>query len=110
GTLTSLNQLIKDAPTLDLNIFVLYYASLSAALVAKGALSPLDRVNRLLDGLSEKFRNRAIEFCTEKDWHLSSHDTGTKEPNFDKLKEFILKKAEATQKKTVYDQERALRE
>ena len=110
GTTTSLNQLIKDAPTLDLNIFVLRYASISASLVAKGALSPLDRVNRLLDGLSEKLRERAIEFCTEKDWHLSSHDTGSKEPEFDKLKDFILTKAKAVQKKTVYDQERALRE
>jgi Protein of unknown function (DUF4100) len=110
GTTTTLNQLIKDAPNLDLNIFVLRYTSLSAALVSKGALSPLDQVNRLLDGLPEKLRNRAIEFCTEQDWHLSSHDTGSKDPEFDKLQKFVLTKAEASQKKTVYDQERALRE
>lgn len=41
---------------------------------------------------------------------MSSHDTGSKDPEFDKLQKFVLTKAEASQKKTVYDQERAFRE
>ena len=94
GTTTALNQLIRDAPSLDLNIFVLRYTSISAALVKAGALSALDRIGRLLDGLSPHLRDKALEYCTKEDWRLSSHDTGTKEPDFDKLKDFILTKAQ----------------
>jgi len=39
---------------------------------------------------------------------LNSHDTGSTEPVFDELKEFIATKAEAAQKKTVYDKEYAI--
>ena len=41
----------------------------------------------------------------KKSWMLILHDTGTTEPVFDELKEFIKTKAEAAQKKTVYDKE-----
>ena len=51
---------------MDLNVYLLKYASISNTLVRKGALSTLDRVNRFLDGLSEKLRERALEFCTKK--------------------------------------------
>ena len=40
---------------------------------------------------------------------MSSHDTGTSEPIFDELKDFITTKAEAAQKKTVYDKKYAIR-
>jgi hypothetical protein len=102
GSSTALNQLINDAPTMDLNIYILRYASISDALVKKGALSTLDRVGFLLDGLLKPLRDKVIEFCTEKDWRLSPHDTGSNEPNFDQLKAFILTKAQADQKKIVY--------
>ena len=108
-TTAALNKLVNDAPGMDLNVFVLKYASISHTLVSKGALSTLDRVNRFLDGLSEKLRERALEFCTKKGWRLSSHDTGTTEPAFNELKDFITTKAEAAQKKTVYDKEHAIR-
>jgi hypothetical protein len=108
-TTAALNKLVNDAPGMDLNVFVLKYASISHTLVDKGALSTLDRVSRFLDGLSEKLRERALEFCTKKGWRLSSHDTGTTEPVFDELKDFITTKAEAAQKKTVYDKEYAIR-
>jgi len=108
-TTESLNKLIQQAPGMDLNVFVLKYASISNTLVDKGALSTLDRVSRFLDGLSDKLRERALEFCTKKKWRLSSHDTGIKEPVFDELKDFITTKAEAAQKKTVYDKEYAIR-
>jgi len=57
---------IKDAPTLDLNIYILKYTSISETLVAKGALSTLDRVNRLMDGLPEDLRKRVLKFFTKK--------------------------------------------
>jgi hypothetical protein len=108
-TTESLNKLIQDAPAMDLNVYLLKYTSISNTLVQKGALSTLDRVNRFLDGLSPKLRERALEFCTKKEWRLSSHDTGTTEPVFDELKDFITTKAKAAQKKTVYDKEYAIR-
>ena len=51
-TTSALNQLVKNAERMDLNIFVLKYTAISEKLVMFGALSPLDRVHRLLDGLS----------------------------------------------------------
>jgi len=109
-TTAALNKLIHDAPGMDLNVFVLKYASITETLVAKSALSTLDRVGRLLDGLSENLREKALEFCTRKNWRLSSHDTGTIEPDFTELKDFIVTKAQAAQKCTVYNAERASRE
>ena len=80
------------------------------ALVDKGALSPLDRVSRLLDGLNDRLREKVLDYCTKKDWRLSSHDTGSREPDFDDLKQFIVGKAQLAQKQIVYDKERATRE
>ena len=94
-TTESLNKLVQEAPTMDLNVYLLKYTSISDTLINKGALSTLDRVNRFLDGLSEKLRERALEFCTKKDWRLSSHDTGENDPIFSELKDFITTKAEA---------------
>ncbi|TMC20323.1 MAG: retroviral-like aspartic protease [Chloroflexi bacterium] len=109
-TTATLNQLIRDAPRLDLNVFVLKYSSISEALVQKGALSSLDRVNRLLDGLSEDLRGKVLDFCAAREWRLSSHDTGTEDPDFEALKTFILTKAKAIQKQTVYNSEKAARD
>src|SRR5204862_1385227 len=77
-----------------------------------------DRVGRLLDGLHSDLRSRVLKFCAKKSWRLSSHDTGTEEPNFEELKEpnfeelkrFVLLEAKAAQKQTVYNNERAIRE
>ena len=106
----SLNQLIKDAPTLDLNIFIVRYSSISEKLVKTGALSSLDRVVRLINSLPEKLREQSIEFCTRENWKLSSNDTGTNKPDFEKLKQFILTKAQSAQKRAVLDQERDIAE
>jgi len=38
------------------------------------------------------------------------NDTGTSEPNFAQLKDFILTEAKAAQKETVYNAERSIRE
>jgi hypothetical protein len=106
---TALCKLIKDAPTMDLNIYVLKYSAITDALVSKGALSSLDRVGRLLDGLPEELRKRVLKFCTKKSWRLSAQDMGTVDPNFDELKEFVLTEAQVAQKQSVYDKEREIR-
>jgi hypothetical protein len=58
NTTFALNKLVKDAPTMDLNVYVLKYTAITETLVAKGALSTLDRVNRLMDGLPEDLRRK----------------------------------------------------
>src|SRR5437762_13880870 len=73
-------NLFQDASAMDLNIYLLKYASISDTLIQKGALSTLDRVNRFLDGLSEKLRERALEVCTKEGRRLSSHQTGLPVP------------------------------
>jgi len=110
NTTAELNKLIKDAPTLDLNVYILKYASISEALVRKGALSTLDRVNRLMDGLPGDLCKRVLKFCTKKSWRLSAQDTGTVEPIFEELRKFVVEEAQTRQKETVYDKERKIRE
>ena len=70
-------------------------------------MSAMQRCKRFLDGLSERLRDKAFDFCTTNDWKLSAHDTGTKDPDFGELKKFILAKAQSAKKKVVYDKERA---
>ena len=106
----SLNQLIKDAPNLDLNIFVVRYSAISEKLFKAGALSSLDRIIRLINGLPKTLRDQSIDFCTKENWKLSSNDTGKNAPDFSKLKTFILTKAQSAQKRAVLDQERDITE
>ena len=109
-TPAALNELIHDARNLDLNVYVLKYASITDTLIAGKEMFITQRVRRFLDGLSDNMRDKAFEFCTKQDWKLSSHDTGTKDPNFAELKKFILEKAQAARRKIVYNKERALEE
>ena len=51
--MTALAELIKEAHTLNLNVYVLKYTSISEALIIAYVLSTLDRVIRFLDGLSD---------------------------------------------------------
>jgi len=110
NTVGALHKLIKEAPNMDLNVYVLKYTSITDALIAKGALSSLDRVSRLLDGLSEELRTSVFKFCTKKSWRLSTNDSGTTDPNFNELKAFVLTEAQTAQRLTVYDKERTMRE
>ena len=110
NTMTELNQLIQGSSALDLNVYLLHYASITEVLVAEKALSPLDRVNRLLDGLPEDLRKRVLKFCTKKGWKLSTQDTGTVEPVFEELRKFVVEEAQTRQKEAVYDKERRIRE
>ena len=107
NTPAALNQLIRDASTLDLSVYVLKYTSITKALIANNEMSTMQRCRRFLDGLSEHLRDKAFDFCTTNDWKLSSHDTGSKDPDYDKLKKFILDKALAAKKRIVYIKERA---
>ena len=110
NSMSALNKVIQDAPSMDLNVYVLKYTSISQALVTAHALSPLDRVTRLLDGLTDELRRKVIRYCTKEDWKLSSQDTGTKDPEFDKITEFILTEARTNQTMAVYSNERSVRE
>ena len=63
-----------------------------------------------MDGLPEDLRKRVLKFCTKKAWRLSAQDTGTEEPIFEQLREFVVEEAQTRQKETVYDKERKIRE
>jgi len=110
NTQEALIKLVKEAPSMDLNAYIVKFTAITDSLIAKHALSDLDRVGRLLDGLQPELRSRVLKFCAKKSWRLSAHDTGTEEPDFDELKEFVLTEAKAAQKQTVYNNERAIRE
>src|SRR5437762_9498143 len=95
---------------MDLNVYIIKFTAITDSLISKHALSDLDRVGHLLDGLHSDLRPRVLKFCAKKSWRLSSHDTGTEEPNFEELKQFVLLEAKAAQKQTVYNNERTIRE
>ena len=112
NTTAAVHQLIHDAQAgrIDLNVYVLQYTTITTSLVAQGALSTLDRVNRLLDGLSDEHRKKVLSFCTKNNWKLSAQDVGTVEPNYDELKPFVLREAQTSQMQAVYDKEHVMRE
>jgi hypothetical protein len=58
--MAKLNQLFRAAPNLDLNVFLLKYTAISATLISKGGLSPLDGVGHLLDGLPVELRRQIL--------------------------------------------------
>ena len=107
NTPAALNQLIRDAPTLDLSVYILKYASITHALVESNEMSDMQRCRRFLDGLFEQLRDKAFDFCAMKDWKLSVQDIGMEDPDFAELKKFILGKALSSKKKVVYNKERA---
>ena len=74
NTPAALNQPIREANTLDLSVYILKYTSITKALVDNNEMSVMQRCRRFLDGLSEQLRDKAFDFCTTKDWKLSSHD------------------------------------
>src|SRR5436309_14816164 len=89
------HQFIHDARAgrIDLNVYILQYTTITTSLVAQEALFILDRVNRLLDGLSNEYRRKVLSFCIKKKWKLSAQDVGIIEPNYDELQEFVLREA-----------------
>src|SRR5437762_8092564 len=44
-------KLVKEAPTMDLNVYIIKFTAITDSLISKHALSDLDRIGRLLDGL-----------------------------------------------------------
>ena len=107
NTTAALHQLIHEAQagSIDLNVYVLQYSTISDKLVSQGALSALDRVNRLLDGLSNDHRTKVLSFCAKNKWKLSAQDVGTTDPNYEELKQFVLREAQTSQMWAVYDKE-----
>src|SRR5204863_3976466 len=101
-SMMALNKLIRDAPSMDLNVFIMRYAKISKTLVDRGALSPLDRVTRLMDGLTPRLQDKVLEFCATKDWRLSPNELSDTDPDFGELQKFILTKAQMEQKRTAY--------
>ena len=63
---TELIKLVREAPMMDLNVYILKYSSITDALVKQGAMSILDRVGRLLDGLPDNLHRKVVKFCTKK--------------------------------------------
>jgi len=106
NSLAALRQLIADASNLDLSVYVLKYSSITDALLTNGEISVTQRCCQFLEGLTQRLRDKAFDFCADKDWKLSSRDTGTKSPDFDELKSYILGKARSEKKRIVYDKER----
>ena len=52
NTTTALIKLVREAPTMDLNVYLLKFTAITNKMVASDAISSLDRIGRLLDGLS----------------------------------------------------------
>jgi len=88
--MAALSKLVNEASTMDLNVYVLKYTSISSALVAAHGLSPLDRIARLINGLSVDVRRRVIRYCTQKGWKLSTQDAGKLDPDYNDITTFIL--------------------
>ena len=112
NTPPALHEVVNEARSgkIDLNVYILRYSSISEALVKQGALSTLERVSRLLDGLSDEQRKKVLNFCVKKKWRLSAQDVGKIEPVYSELKEFVLREAEMHQALLAYGNERILRE
>ena len=111
NTMSALDAVVKEAQGgMDLNVYVLKYSSISEALVAAHALSTLDHVAQMLDGLSDDLRRKVIRHCTKQKWKLSTQDTGAIDPDFDAIKAFMLTEAQTEQTMSVYDSERSIRE
>ena len=110
-TLMALRKLVKMDPKPDLRLYVLKFTSISSKLVAKSILSPVARVSHFIDGLDVDLRRKALQFCLENKWRLSDDDDDDLEdPNYDRLSEFVLAKADLSRLESVFDSDRALRD
>jgi hypothetical protein len=99
----ALDDLIRNAPTLDAVVYLLRFKSISAHLVDTHELSNMQRCRKLLDGLSERLRDKAIDYCATKKWRLTSNETEGDEPEFDELFVYIQGKADAAKKRAAYE-------
>jgi hypothetical protein len=79
-------------------------------LATHGTLCTLDRINRLLDGLSDEHRKKFLSFCAKNKWKLAAQDIGMKNPDFEELKQFVLREAQISQMQVVYNKEQTMRE
>jgi hypothetical protein len=110
NTIAALNDLIRtSSENFDLNVYILRYTSITDALVEQLALSPVDRVTRLFDGLPDDLQRRVMKFCMHNSWRISSYDAGKSLPDFKAIKNFLLIEARAAQNLVVYEKDRASR-
>jgi hypothetical protein len=59
NTRAALNELIRTSrKDFDLNVYFLRYTSITDALIKQHALSPIERITRLLDGLPDDLRRK----------------------------------------------------
>jgi hypothetical protein len=110
NTHEALIKLIKEVLRVDLNVYIIKFTAITDSFISKRALSCLDSVGRLLDGLQSDLRFRDLKFCVKNSWRLSSNDTGTGEPDFGEFKEFVLTESKAAQKQAVYNTEQSIHE
>jgi hypothetical protein len=108
NTVAALNALIRSSNSIPLSVFILKFSSITDVLVAKSALSDIDRFAKLLEGLDEKMRNKVIKLCTQKGWRVTDQDTGEK-PNFNDIKSYLESEARTTEHVSVYEKEHSIR-
>jgi len=103
------NLIVKaNARQMDLRMYVLRYAGLSERLLNCKAISPYDRFNKFLDGISSPdLRRRIFDFCASKGWSICGW-TSTNDcvPEFDAVKDFVLQQAAVSRMIYTYQQER----
>ena len=112
NTTVALHTLIRSAREgrIDLNVYILQYKTISNALVTAGALSSLDQIYRLLDGLKDDVRKRALGYIAKQKWKMSPLDSNTVAPVFSDLKDFINEQAMVGQMESMYVRDRSMRE
>ena len=108
NTVAALNALIRTSASIPLAVYVLKFAAISERLVAKRALSEVDRFSKLLEGLDERMRNKVIKLCTQRSWRVTDQDTG-ESPRFEDIKSFLEAEAKAVERVAVYEREHVVR-
>ena len=106
----ALNELIKKAPSLDLKVFLLKYTAITDALIAKNVMTSFQRVNRLLEGLSEELQRKVVKFCVRHSWKISLMDTDDstlKDPDYNEIQDYLMSEATANERLLFFHRERA---
>jgi hypothetical protein len=104
NSIAALVKLIGEAKAgkMTVDMYVLRYTTITQELVDKNAISTFDRNVRLLEGLSEAIQSKVFEHCSDKKWRMLEHDVDTEEPKFEELREVVLAKARAVERKNLF--------
>jgi len=109
-TMAELCKLVREGPTMDVNLFSVQYSAISGVLESAGELSRYDRLNYFIDGLTEGMRKKVYMYASEHNWRLLSGDKGATEVKFAQLKAYIDVLASGEQRRLIRERERAVRE